>query len=93
MKLWRRFAKLHPVKGEIADHVLDVVTRFPRRNGLDKKERVVLMVYARQPFAKIAGTAIIGRQQANDRPVDQRFVEQTVDICLPDLQIAPRVEK
>ena len=51
------------------------------------------MVDPRQPFAKIAGTAIIGCQQLHDRPVDQRFVQKLVDVGLADLQIALRVQQ
>ena len=51
------------------------------------------MIHLGEPFAQIAGAAIIGSQKPDNRLVDQRFVEKRVDIGLADLKIALRIQQ
>ena len=51
------------------------------------------MIHLGKPFAKITGAAVISRQKANDRPVDQRFLQKRTDIGLADPKIALRVQQ
>ena len=51
------------------------------------------MVYLAQPFAEVARTAIIGRQQFDKRAVDYRFIKKVADVALAYLKIDHRVEQ
>ena len=64
-----------------------------RRDGFNQQERIILVINLGQPFAKIAGAAIIGRKKPDNRPVNQRLVQQLVDIGLPDFKVALRVQQ